>query len=35
MDSGALMRFIDEDLPSRQMLSLVRTALPVVLGKKP
>jgi hypothetical protein len=28
------LRFIDEDLPPRQLLPLVRTALPVVLGKK-
>jgi lycopene beta-cyclase len=27
------LRFIDEDLPPRQLLPLVRTALPVVLGK--
>jgi lycopene beta-cyclase len=30
-----LLRFIDEDLPPRQLLPLVRTALPVVLGKQP
>jgi lycopene beta-cyclase len=29
------LRFIDEDLPLKQLLPLVRTALPVVLGKKP
>jgi hypothetical protein len=29
------LHFIDEDLPPRQLLPLVRTALPVVLGKKP
>jgi lycopene beta-cyclase len=29
------LRFIHEDLPPRQLLPLVRTALPVVLGKKP
>jgi len=28
------LRFIDEDLPPRQLLPLVRSALPVVLGKK-
>jgi lycopene beta-cyclase len=28
------LRFIDEDLAPRQLLPLVRTALPVVLGKK-
>jgi hypothetical protein len=28
------LRFIDEDLPPRQLLPLVRTAVPVVLGKK-
>jgi lycopene beta-cyclase len=28
------LRFIDEDLPPRQLLPLIRTALPVVLGKK-
>jgi lycopene beta-cyclase len=29
------LRFIDEDLPPRQLLPLFRSALPVVLGKKP
>jgi lycopene beta-cyclase len=29
------LRFIDEDLPPRQLLPLLRSALPVVLGKKP
>jgi lycopene beta-cyclase len=29
------LRFIDEDLPPRQLLPLVRSALPIVLGKKP
>jgi lycopene beta-cyclase len=28
------LRFIDEDLPPRQLLPLIRTALPVVLSKK-
>ena len=28
------LRFIDEDLPPRQLLPLIRTALPVVLGTK-
>jgi lycopene beta-cyclase len=29
------LRFIDEDLPPRELLPLFRSALPVVLGKKP
>ena len=28
------LRFIDEDLPLRQLLPLIRAALPIVLGKK-
>jgi lycopene beta-cyclase len=28
------LRFIDEDLPPRQLLPLIRAALPIVLGKK-
>ena len=28
------LRFIDEDLPPRQLLPLIRTALPIILGRK-